>query len=246
MSTDNKVFGENENQNENANVTSADALKLLVGDGAKYKTVEDLALATLHGQTHIATLEKENATFRESSSKQSSIEDILAAVKNQQVNQTPVVDDNQLLADQQKPDSTPVDIEATVAEMLNKRDSANNATANVAAVQAALSNALGDNAGSIFTKRGEELGMDLDALSASNPQAVIKLVLQQRPAAHQDVNLPPSNFSGNLEQTNAVGDLNHEAIQVMFKAGTIKRHQKIQMENEQLTKLGSARYWNKK
>lgn len=242
MGTVNKVFGENENQNENANVTSADALKLLVGDDAKYKTVEDLALAALHGQTHIATLEKENAGFRTDAEKQTSLTEILAAIKGGDEHKPS--DDNQNQNDNSDNGSEEVDVSATIEQALNKRESANTAKSNAAIVKAALSKALGDKAGSVYSKAIDEFGVDLDALAEKSPQAVINLVLQQRPDGNTTHALPQST-QRNEQPRRDTGDMNYEAIQAVYKDGKIPRHEKIRLENEMLTKLGSSRFWNK-
>jgi len=56
----NTLFSNNENDNSNDQneLTGEDSLKLLVGDGKKYATVEDLAKGMVHGQNHITTLEQ--------------------------------------------------------------------------------------------------------------------------------------------------------------------------------------------
>lgn len=237
----NKLFGDNSDNNSNENVSGEDALKLLVGEGAKYKTVEDLARAALHGQSHISKIEQENVALRDSQLKASSIDEILAAIKGGGSQQQS--DDNLQQDDNPAKGSDPVDMKATIEQMLNQRESQSTAAKNAEAVRVALAKALGDQAGSIYSKIGSSLGVDLDKLSQESPQAVINLVLQQRPA-NQDNTLPHGSIRGQ-EPTTTSGDLNYEAIQLLHKAGKLPRHEKFRLENEQLSKLGSARFWAK-
>lgn len=61
--------------------TPKDLISELVGDGKKYKTVEELARGRLEADVHIARLETEAKDLREKVAKAASVEDVLAAVK---------------------------------------------------------------------------------------------------------------------------------------------------------------------
>ena len=78
-------------------VSGADALAELVGEGKKYATVEDLAKGNLNAQQHIGTLEHETASLREQSSSAKSIEDVLKAIQGtpQELAQQPAADQQQ-------------------------------------------------------------------------------------------------------------------------------------------------------
>lgn len=219
-------------------ISGDDALKHLVGEGAKYATVEDMAKGMLNGQVHISQIEKENATFRDTSTQAKGIDDILAALKTQQ----PPTDGNQPPADQQKPagsDGPSVSEQITAA--LEQRD-ANTAAqaedANVVKVIDDLGKLYGDKALDVYQAVGKEMGLDLEALAKKSPAAVMKLVADARPASNNNQGLPPSSHNNDVPQVQ--GDvMNHAAIKKLFEEGKLSRNEKITLENEMLTKLGS-------
>lgn len=235
----NRLFGDNENDSNNQNVSGEDALKLLVGEEAKYKTPEELAKAMLFGQQHITEIEKENATLREDKDKAASIADILAAVKAP----TPEVKPETPPADPQPNVLASDDVQSLINKALANKDASTLALSNQTAVKDALSKALGDKAGQAYTDMGSSLNVDLDELSAKSPQAVINLVLQQRPNVEQQeapastMQYPNGNSTTNTAAT-------YKEIQVQFKAGKLTRVQKHDLENSQLTKLGSDKFWS--
>lgn len=220
-------------------ISGDDALKHLVGEGAKYATVEDMAKGMLNGQVHISQIEKENATFRDTSTQAKGIDDILAALKGQQ---QPPTDGNQPPADQQKPAGSD---EPTVAEQikaaLEQRD-ANTVTqaedANVVKVIDDLGKLYGDKALDVYQAVGKEMGLDLEALAKKSPAAVMKLVADARPASNNNQGLPPSSHNNSVPQVQG-GVMNQSAIKKLFEEGKLSRNEKITLENEMLTKLGS-------
>jgi hypothetical protein len=224
-------------------VTGEDALKHLVGDGAKYATVEEMAKGMLNGQLHISQIEKENAGFRDTSTQAKGIDDILAALKGQQ---QPPTDGNQLPADQQKPAGSD---EPTVAEQITAalatRD-ANTVTqaedANVVKVIDDLAKIYGDKALDVYQAVGKEMGLDLESLAKKSPAAVMKLVADARPAANNNSGLPQSSHNTDLTQVQG-GVMNQTAINKQFAEGKLSRYEKIALENEMLTKLGGTEYF---
>lgn len=236
----NKLFGDNNTDTTNKELSGEDALKLLVGEDGKYKSVEELAKAALHGQQHIVTLEQEAVTLRDAQTKQSSLDDILAAIKTAGNDNNSHQDDNQHQNDTSDKDTDDkIDITKTVETLLNDRDSKNLAISNSAIVKAALSKALGDKAGDVYDKVIKDVGVDLDKLSESSPNAVIKLVLgqgQQWRDAHQ-TNLPPSTVHGD-HNTNQSGELNYTQIQEIAKTSKMSREEKFKLEMSQALKMG--------
>lgn len=241
MGNENSLFSNNNADSNNQDVTGEDALKLLVGESGKYKTVEDLAKAALHGQSHISDIEKENATLRDAATKQSSIDDILNAIKGQGDNQQQ--DDNQNQNDNSGDGSNEVDVKQTVIDIMAQQSNATAANNNKKAVQDKLSEELGDNAGKLYSKTGDELGVDLDKLSEQSPQAVINLVLQRRPQRNADNTLQSSTVRHGQQKFDS-GELTHAKIQEMYKEGKIRRDEKFKLEHAQLTKLGRDKFWS--
>ena len=230
----NSLFSNNEsNSNNQTELTGADALKLLVGEGAKYGTAEDLAKAMVHSQNHITNLEQEATTFKDAQTKQTSIDDILAAIKSP--DNTQQRDDNQQQPDPAVKDTQTVDIATQIKNALEAQTQSNNAVSNTKHVTDSLSKALGVRANEVYTKVGQELGVNLDELAKTSPEAVIKLCTGQGQAAPQNSNLPRGNHN---EQTPAGGELDYKGIQALYKAGGMSREKKFELEQSQALRLG--------
>lgn len=187
----NSLFSNNEsssnNQNEQENELSAEAsLALLVGEGKKYADAGALAKAMVHSQKHITTLESEATTYKENEQKQTSIDEILAAIKSDGNNEQQQSDDNQNDGDHQHSDSNKtVDIAQQIQTALAESDLLKSAQANVASVTASLSKALGSRAGEVYEAVGKSLGVNLDELAKTSPEAVIKLCTGQQQVVQQ-------------------------------------------------------------
>lgn len=219
-------------------ISGEDALKHLVGEGAKYATVEEMAKGMLNGQVHISQIEKENATFRDTSTQAKGIDDILAALKGTQQNSD---DGNHQHDDNHdKGGSDELSVAEQIKAALAQRD-ANTATqaedANVTKVIDDLGKLYGDKALDVYQEVGKEMGLDLEALAKKSPAAVMKLVADARPASNNNSGLPPSSHNNGVLQVQE-GVMNKTAIDKQFKEGKLSRHEKIALENEMLTKLG--------
>lgn len=234
----------NKQNDQIAEVTGEDALKHMVGDGAKYATVEDLAKAALNGQVHISKIEQENATLRDSTDKAKGIDDILAALKGTQQQQT--TDDTHPPADQQKPGgSDEVSVADQIKAALEQRDAntVNKAEdANVVKVIDDLAKIYGDKALDVYQAVGKEMGLDLEALAKKSPAAVMKLVADARPASNTS-GLPQSTQTFTQDPI-AGGVMTKSAIEKQFKEGKLDRYAKIALENEMLTQLGSDKFYS--
>jgi len=234
----NILFSDKDDSSNNQNeLTGEDALKLLVGEGAKYASVEELAKAALNGQNHITKLETEATTFRDAQAKQTSIDDILAAIKADG-NDNNKPDDNQAPADQQQQGSDNVDIAKTVQDALTAQTAANTATANTKLVADTLNKALGGRVGEVYSKVGNDLGVDLDELSKTSPQAVIRLVTGQGQTGQQTNQLPGGRHASTSPDLG--GELTRSKINELFQKGGMTREAKIKLEHTQASKLGSA------
>lgn len=240
----NILFSNNESDSNNqTELSGEDSLKLLVGEGKKYATVEDLARGMVHGQNHITTLETEATTFKDTQAKQTSIDDILAAIKAGTTNTTQL-DDNQKLADQQVKDTTqPVDITQQIKDAMDARATTDQATVNVQQVTDSLSKALGTRANEVYTRVGKELGVDLDELAKTSPAAVIRMCVGQQQQAPQQNTLPAGTQMNHPSNANLVnGELNYKGIQELYKKGGMTQEKKFQLEMAQALKLGDTFY----
>jgi hypothetical protein len=232
----------NKQNDQIAEITGEEALKHMVGEGAKYATVEDLAKAALNGQVHISKIEQENASLRDTSDKAKGIDDILAALKGQQHKDE---DDGNHQHDDNhdKGGSDELSVADQITAAFAKRDQgqvAKQEDGNLIETVDLLSKAYGDKANEVLAKVGQTLGIDMEALAKKSPQAVMKLVADARPAS--DTNgLPPSTHM-DTQQPSAGGVMTKSAIATLYKAGKLDRYQKIALENEMFTKLGAEKF----
>ena len=241
----NELFSNNESDSNNQNELSGeDSLKLLVGEGKKYATVEDLAKGMVHGQNHITTLENEATSHKDAQAKQTSIDDILAAIKSNGNSEQQQSDDNQQPADQRASDSNDtVDIAQQIKEAMAEQTRTNSAVANTQLVTDSLSKVLGARANEVYTKVGKELGVDLDELAKTSPEAVIKLCTGQQPQAPQQNNLPASTQVNHPSNVNRIdGELNYKGIQDLYAKGGMSQEDKFKLEMTQAIKLGDTFY----
>jgi len=242
----NSLFSNNnDNSNNQPELSGEDALKLLVGEGAKYSSAEELAKAMVHSQSHITKLETEATTFKDTQAKQTSIDDILAAIKAGQSNDNQQ-DDNQNQADQHDKGSSEVDITKTVQEALATQTRNQQAVTNTELVTNTLSKELGTRANEVYSKVGKDLGVDLDELSKTSPEAVIRLCTGQAQPSQQHNNLPASTHTRGFDKPNTSvnGELNYQGIQDLYKKGGMSREKKFELEMNQALKLGD-KFYNK-
>ncbi len=237
--TTNSLFSNNENDSNNQNELSGeDSLKLLVGEGKKYLTVEDMAKGMVHSQNHITTLESEATTLKDAQAKQTSIDDILAAIKSNGNNEQQSLDDKQKLADQQAAASNnTVDIAQQIKDAMAEQSATSSAATNTQLVTDSLSKTLGARANEVYTKVGKELGVDLDELAKTSPEAVIKLCTGQQQQGSQQTSLPASTV--HTTTTSVGGELDYKGIQELYKKGGMTIDQKFRLEQQQAQLLGS-------
>ncbi|MEE8598913.1 MAG: hypothetical protein V3S69_05305 [Dehalococcoidales bacterium] len=235
----NNLMGDANQDQAPAEVTGEDALKLLVGEGQKYATVEELAKAAVNGQAHIQTLEKETAELRDNANKAASMEEVLKAIRDG--GHVPSGDNN--VADQSpaNTDEKPLDIEALLEQKLSERDSVNIATSNTQKVQDALAAKFGNRAAEVYRKAGQDNNCDLDQLAKTSPQAVINLV------SGQPTSSSSQSLNGGHQVPEAEVDVNltKASINKRYAAGEIDRDTKTKLEFEGFTQLGSSRFYGR-
>jgi hypothetical protein len=155
-----------------SNMNEGDPLNELVGEGKKYKTVEDLARSRLEADQHIGKLEVENAALRQAVLTEVDPAEMLRkvqaakgsgnAVPNQS-NQSPVA---------------PLS-EERVLELLSAREENQKRQQNKAVYDNALAKAFGEKTAEVLANRLGELGMDkdsLEALAVKNPTAALRIL----------------------------------------------------------------------
>ena len=242
MSTNN-LFSNNESDSNNQTELSSEAsLELLVGEGKKYANAGELAKAMVHSQTHITKLEGEATTLREGAQKQTSIDEILAAIKSDGNNQQQQSDDNQNLADQQSNDTNQApDIAQQIQTAMAERELKTTAQANVATVTASLGKALGDRANEVYTAVGKSLGVDLDELAKTSPDAVIKLCTgQQQVVTQQGETLQTQHSGGQQVIITDSSQMNLAQLKVHAAEVKMPREERFKLEMENALKQGDS------
>lgn len=140
-----------------------------IGDGKKYKSVDDALKAVPHAQSHIKTLEQELAEARAEIAKRRAAEDLLNEIKQASTPQ------------QATPSSVEADPEVLsqiVEQVLEKKTAQQTAQQNAKTVIDKLTAVYGDRAKDQYFALAANSGMsinDLDMLSMKSPSAVLKL-----------------------------------------------------------------------
>lgn len=144
-----------------------------VGDGKKYKTLQDALKSIPHAQTHIQKLEQELESAKSEAARAKAMEELLEEIKKQGGNPT-----EPTTPQVATPVTPPVDIDKKVEEALARKEAARIAEANRLAVKAAFEQKYGSESEAYYIKLAEENGMPLatmNQLALTSPDAVLKL-----------------------------------------------------------------------
>lgn len=174
------------------NLTIPKELEEFVGEGKKYKSLDDAFKAFPHAQKHISTLEKELATLREELVKRKTAEDLIREMEKhsrsepEETAQTPGLDVNQ--------------ISQLVENILNKKTVEQTQSANVKKVVDVFKNTFGEKAKEKYEQLARDNGIsleDLDRMTKLSPQVVLNLA-QIKPIAPSQGNKVFSDISSPL------------------------------------------------
>ena len=167
--TDSSIFNEGQDQAQAtppATQGNGEIVSALVGDGQKYKTVDDLAKAYLHADTFIQQLKEENQKYREQVAAAKSIDDVLERLQQSQQPQqiTPV-------------DAEKVDISALVEQTLVQREAKKVQEANLLEADRLMKELHGERAVELFKSKANtpELQKLYMELASRSPQDFVAL-----------------------------------------------------------------------
>jgi len=229
------------NQNEQENELSNEAsLALLVGEGKKYADAGALAKAMVHSQNHITTLETEATTFKEKELKQTSIDDILAQLKSGGNNEQQQSDDNRQTGDHQQEGLDKVSVADQIKLALEQNDQLKSAQNNVASVTEALTKSLGARANEVYTAVGKQLGVDLDELAKTAPDAVIRLCTGQQQVVTQPGQLPNTQHVNTSSTVTDSALMNAEQLKVHCAEVKMPREERFKLEMANALKQGDS------
>ena len=148
----------------------------LVGDGKKFKSVEDLARGKLESDGFIEKLKTENKALREALDGDQNPDEILARI--QTLLQSKDGSGNAVDRTSNQSQKEPLS-EEKVLELLSKRERDKQLESNVKSFNTHVTKAFGDKTGEVIASRLDEMGMEEDVfkdLAARNPQAALRIL----------------------------------------------------------------------
>jgi hypothetical protein len=210
-----------------ATPTEGTALEQLVGEGKKYKTVEDLAKAYANADSHINELKTDLQSTREF------IAEELKKLAEQRTVQTPPAQIEEPRAPNSAPAAPPngevEDLDTRIAKVLEERDTNKRLQGNANLVQAVLVERLGsvEKATEAVIAKARELGVDgtyMKQTAANSPRAFFSLMgidPDQKPVSSSTPK-PSSDVNPNMINTGAP------------KPRTYKYHEEVRKSNPKL------------
>lgn len=184
---------------DQTNDDNVNHLEALVGEGKKFRTVEDLAKGKAESDRYIAQLTSQLDEARTEVQKRIALEELKTAILERDNN-------NQQQTPPGQPDTSKTVVDAdSIEELVNKKlteAEANKIRAtNEQTVADTLTNVWGDNAKAELVKAGAAIGMslkELQDLGQRNPQALFKLIgVGNQPVANGGVVPRSSERVGN-------------------------------------------------
>ena len=172
-----------------------------MGDGKKFKTVEDLARGKWEADEFINTLKEELAQVRSEVTKGKTVEELLASIKEMGNNRTPMSneDNHDHENDEVNSKLSLEEIKRAVKQELQMEQVYAKEAENLSTAQNKLREVYGDNANAELVKKANELGVTMDYLkqmASTSPNAFLTLVganQPKQPDRRNDFFAPPAN-----------------------------------------------------
>lgn len=225
---------------------NVDPFELLVGEGKKFKTPQDLAKGKLESDNFIAQLQKETAALREELTKRLSVEEFVKKM-NPAPAQSASTPPNQGTEErdlQNTANLTPEQVEKLVQDTYTKQKQEDARAANVELVKRELQKKWGSDFARHLEAKTAQLGFGRDfatGLAASHPQAFLNLVLDRPVEGNPDVSPPSPSTRGSM---NTSQEKKYSYYQKMMRENPkLYNSQAMQMEMyKQAQKLGADFY----
>ena len=182
-----------------------DLLSELVGEGKKYKTVEELARSRLEADIHIERIQKENREMRDKLASAKGVEDVLEAVKAQSANSANETPDNKVTTPSAG-QLTAEQVAKMVAETVSGLKTQEAKQANLAKANAEMARLFGDKAQEVYLKEANtvELQRVYRELAETNPEKFVSLFHKPDAKQQQNIDTGGKNTSAlNLNQNNS-------------------------------------------
>ena len=176
---------------------SDNPLESLVGEGKKFKSVEDLARGKMESDKFIAQMQREQQELREELNKRLTVEEVLAKIEERQKRSSAPVDDEDYTKSNSSEDRG-VDmsaIEKLVESKFNEAQSMADQRRNMQSVKNIMRERFGADYIRVMESKLEELGVGKDwanGLAATQPKAFLGLMgAPTKPSG--DVTAPPQS-----------------------------------------------------
>lgn len=169
-------------QNDDANQEADAILQTLVGEGKKFKSVNDLARSVVHKDLHIQRIEEENRALRQATAETKTVDQILKALNASNGSGNTVPDkvlDNQNVDVNNAPAASVEEVSKKVLEALEAKTAAQTQQNNLSQVKQALIRQFGADYANVLKAKAEELGMDtdtVDMMARKTPKALFSLL----------------------------------------------------------------------
>lgn len=184
----------------------------LVGEGKKYRSVEDALKSVPHAQSHIQRLEDEAKALREDLARRKTTEELLEELKASGLPKEPTPQGS-------VPSVDPNAIEGVVAKLLEQKEAQRAARDNISKVVSSFQETFGDRvkAEEMYNKVAEEAGLSVTALNnlaATSPEAVLRLAGITR----KQGGTPPAKVASSVN-TDALNQGNPSELSARVKTG---------------------------
>lgn len=182
-------------------------LEELVGEGKKFKAVEDLARGKAESDLYIATLRQKLAEQEQELNARKKIEDIVATIvpKSQSANEPNTVVTQPVQDREVQPDHlTPEKLEELIERRLAEREHVTKANNNLSQVIADLKRTFGPDYAQTVEEKGREVGLskeDMNELAKRAPDAFFRLVGAPTPKQPEPFTPPRSSVNPTAAQS---------------------------------------------
>jgi len=207
----------------------------LVGEGKKFKTVEDAIRGKLEADRFIEQLKSELGGLREELNTRIKLEEFMDQFKNTSPQQSQPSGDNQ---DRRGGDDTalsPDTIRKLLDEELQKREQVNTAKQNLSSVKQKLAETFGSNYATRLDAEAKKLGVSRDFLNnmaATSPNAFLRLVGVDTTVTRTDGDIFTPPTSQNTGSTQSSGTSRNQTYYNKLKAQDPKAYWSPAVQNE--------------
>lgn len=181
-------------------------LEELVGEGKKFKTVEDLARGKAESDLYIQTvnrrsdeLREDYLKLREEATAQAKLQELIDRLENSNNRQPPQLPEEHL---ERQPQFDPNKLDSLIEEKFNKIETTRKATNNFNEVQKKLKEQFGNNYQSLLQEQMDKLDLtteDINSLARKSPTAFFNTLGLNQPQQENLLTPPRSSQSSGFK-----------------------------------------------